>query len=157
MGMPRASRTSAEPQAEVMARLPCLATRTPAAAATRAAAVEMLKLPLASPPVPQVSTNSERSKSLRGSWLAAMRRVLAKPAISAEVSPRAARAPRRAASSMSLAWPARMLSMSAEASERERVSRCSRILRSSFWIGIALLSLSNRVVIAAVGVTNRRL
>src|SRR5580698_10426588 len=43
-GMPRASRTSAEPHWEVMARLPCLATEAPAAAATRAAAVEMLKV-----------------------------------------------------------------------------------------------------------------
>ena len=43
MGMPRASRTSAEPQSEVTARLPCLATVAPAAAATSAAAVEMLK------------------------------------------------------------------------------------------------------------------
>ena len=55
--MPRASRTSAEPVCEVMARLPCLATEAPAAAATRAAAVEMLKLPEESPPVPQVSTS----------------------------------------------------------------------------------------------------
>ena len=31
MGMPRASRTSAEPQLEVTARLPCLATLAPAA------------------------------------------------------------------------------------------------------------------------------
>ncbi len=42
-----ASRTSAEPLLEVTARLPCLATVAPAAAATRAAAVEMLKVPLA--------------------------------------------------------------------------------------------------------------
>src|ERR1700749_2901193 len=41
-GTPRASRTSAEPHFEVMPRLPCLATLAPAAAATRAAAVEML-------------------------------------------------------------------------------------------------------------------
>ena len=137
MGMPRASRTSAEPQMEVTARFPCLATRTPAAAATRAAAVEMLKLPLASPPVPQVSTNCSCSKLLRGRWLEASRRVVAKPAISAEVSPRAAMAPRRAANSMSLALPARMLSMSAEASGCERVSRCSMIRRRSFWMDIA--------------------
>ena len=46
MATPSASRTSAEPQAEVMARFPCLATGTPAAATTSAAAVEMLKVPL---------------------------------------------------------------------------------------------------------------
>ena len=53
---PRASRTSAEPEREVMERLPCLATLAPAPAATKAAAVEMLKVPEESPPVPQVST-----------------------------------------------------------------------------------------------------
>ena len=42
---PSASSTSAEPALEVIARLPCLATGTPAAAATMAAVVEMLKLP----------------------------------------------------------------------------------------------------------------
>ena len=40
----------------VMARLPCLATRTPAPAATSAATVEMLKASLPLPPVPQVSS-----------------------------------------------------------------------------------------------------
>ena len=37
-------------------RLPCLATGTPAAATTKAAVVETLKVPEPSPPVPQVST-----------------------------------------------------------------------------------------------------
>ena len=53
---PKASNTSAEPQRELAERLPCFATRAPAAEATIAAAVEMLKVPLSSPPVPQVST-----------------------------------------------------------------------------------------------------
>jgi len=39
---PSASSTSAEPQAEETARLPCFATAAPAAAATSAAAVEIL-------------------------------------------------------------------------------------------------------------------
>ena len=43
---------------EVTARLPCFATFAPAAAATSAAAVEILKLPLKSPPVPHVSTSA---------------------------------------------------------------------------------------------------
>ena len=41
-------------------RLPCFATRT---RATKAVAVEMLKVPLASPPVPQVSTRASRPAS----------------------------------------------------------------------------------------------
>ena len=57
---PRASITSAEPHFELMLRLPCLATRTPAPAVTKATAVEMLKVPEASPPVPQVSTSASR-------------------------------------------------------------------------------------------------
>src|SRR5260370_29960862 len=79
-GMPRASRTSAEPHCEVTARLPCLATFAPAAAATRAAAVEMLKVPLESAPVPQVSVRVLRSASLRGMGVAAERMGAAQPA-----------------------------------------------------------------------------
>ena len=55
---PSASSTSALPHCDVNERLPCLATRTPAPAASSAAAVEMLKVVTAPPPVPQVSTSS---------------------------------------------------------------------------------------------------
>jgi hypothetical protein len=58
---PSASSTSAEPQRELMERLPCLATRTPAPATTNAVQVETLKVPVASPPVPQVSTSRQPS------------------------------------------------------------------------------------------------
>src|SRR5580693_6449575 len=60
---PRASSTSALPHRDDAARLPCLATGHPAPAATRAAAVEMLKVPAPSPPVPQVSTASTDSST----------------------------------------------------------------------------------------------
>jgi anthranilate phosphoribosyltransferase len=53
---PAASSTSALPDLPVAARLPCLATTAPPAAATNAAAVETLNSPAASPPVPTVST-----------------------------------------------------------------------------------------------------
>ena len=43
------------PAFDVIARLPCLATGTPVAATTSAAAVEMLNVPLPSPPVPTTS------------------------------------------------------------------------------------------------------
>ena len=52
---PSASSTSALPHRLDTERLPCLATRTPQAATTSAAAVEMLNVPERSPPVPQVS------------------------------------------------------------------------------------------------------
>ena len=107
--MPRASRTSADPHAEVTARLPCLATVAPAAAATRAAAVEMLKVPLESAPVPQVSVRVIRSASVSGMGVAAKRIVSTKPAISVGAGPRVAREPRRAASSSSVASPRRMV------------------------------------------------
>src|SRR5260370_2770538 len=81
-GRPRASRTSAEPHCEATARLPCLATVAPAAAATKAAAVEMLKVPLESAPVPQVSVRVLRSALLSGMGVAAEHLVSTQPALS---------------------------------------------------------------------------
>ena len=60
---PSAVSTSAEPDFEESARLPCLATGTPQPATTSALAVEMLKLPEESPPVPQVSMSREVRRS----------------------------------------------------------------------------------------------
>ena len=51
MRTPSAASTSAAPQREDSARLPCLATGTPAPATMKAAQVEMLNEPDASPPV----------------------------------------------------------------------------------------------------------
>src|SRR5258708_36029858 len=59
-----ASITSAEPHFEVMPRLPCLATRTPAPAMVSALAVEMLKVSLALAPGPQVLYSASRSVHL---------------------------------------------------------------------------------------------
>ena len=56
---PRASRASALPEVEETLRLPCLATRAPAAATTNIEAVEMLNVCELSPPVPTMSTRSE--------------------------------------------------------------------------------------------------
>src|SRR3990167_7930715 len=53
---PAASITSALPDLLDTERLPCLATLPPAAATTKAEAVEILKVCTPSPPVPQVST-----------------------------------------------------------------------------------------------------
>src|SRR6266446_7828852 len=80
---PSFSSTSAEPHSDDAARLPCLATRTPQAAATIAARVEMLKVASPSPPVPQVS------RSAPSTWIdvATARAVRAKPVSSSTVSP----------------------------------------------------------------------
>lgn len=64
MFTPRASSTSAAPHLLEAARLPCLATGTPAAATTRAAVVEMLKELEPSPPVPTISSTSMSWSSL---------------------------------------------------------------------------------------------
>src|SRR6185312_15460261 len=83
---PSASRTSALPDLEVNDRLPCLAIRTPAPAATSAAAVEMLNVPTDPPPVPHVSTM--RSFCGRFSRSIARRSAFAAPAITSALSPR---------------------------------------------------------------------
>src|SRR5689334_21558375 len=54
---PSASSTSAAPHADDAARLPCLATRAPAEAATMAPIVEMFTVRAPSPPVPTRSTS----------------------------------------------------------------------------------------------------
>ena len=52
---PNASSTSADPELEEAARLPCLTRRTPEAAMTMADIVEMLTVFWRSPPVPTMS------------------------------------------------------------------------------------------------------
>ena len=91
MRTPRASSTSAAPQLPEAARLPCLAMRTPAPAATSAAAVEMLKVLLPSPPVPTESTTVPSTRTLREN----SRMTVAMPAISPVDSPLSRRAVRK--------------------------------------------------------------
>ena len=62
---PSRSNTSALPHRLDTDRLPCLATRTPHAATTIAAADEMLKVPARSPPVPHVSKTSSIGRRQR--------------------------------------------------------------------------------------------
>ena len=56
MSMPSPSSRSAAPHRLEAARLPCLTTGAPAAAATIAAMVEMFTVSARSPPVPTTST-----------------------------------------------------------------------------------------------------
>src|SRR5919204_653579 len=127
---PSASSTSAEPQADETARLPCLATPAPAAAATRAAAVEMLIVLAPSPPVPAVSTRSSR----RGRTGRACSRIAsAQPAISSAVSPFARSAIKKPAIWAGVASPLMIEPMTARASSRER-SRPSSSPASACWI-----------------------
>ena len=82
--MPSASSTSAEPERDDCARLPCLATVTPAAATTSAAMVDILMVPRPSPPVPQVSTSTPAGTL---SLVARARIARAAPTTSLTVSP----------------------------------------------------------------------
>src|SRR5438270_4691210 len=84
MRTPSASNTSALPHWDEAARLPCLATRAPQAAATMPLSVEMLKVPSASPPVPQVSTRPSASISIGVAYARAVR---TRPVISSVDSP----------------------------------------------------------------------
>src|SRR5258708_25051285 len=107
---PSCSSTSAEPHSEEAARLPCLATRAPHAAATIAAKVEMLKVASPSPPVPQVSSSAPPTSI----GVAIARAVRAKPVISSAVSPFM-----RSATSNPAIWPCvaspRMMASNADA------------------------------------------
>ena len=109
---PSASSTSALPHSEEAARLPCLATGTPQAAATIAASVEMLKVPSPSPPVPTTSRRSPET----GIGVAWARAVLAMPVISSTVSPFMRRATMKPAIWEGVASPAMIVSMAAPAS-----------------------------------------
>src|SRR5689334_1157807 len=80
---PSASSTSAAPHADEAARLPCLATRAPAAAATMAPMVEMFTVRAPSPPVPTRSTTGPGMVS----GVARASITSASPASSATVSP----------------------------------------------------------------------
>ena len=81
---PSASRTSAEPQWLEAARFPCLATGAPAAAVTIAATVEMLNVPLRSPPVPD---DVDRRRRRRAPVWRTPASCAARPSTSSAVSP----------------------------------------------------------------------
>ena len=98
---PSASSTSAAPQRPDAARLPCLATRNPAPAATSAAAVDRLKLPTPSPPVPTESTNSPSTRTFSEN----SRITAAIPAISSVDSPLSRNAVSSAASCAGVVSP----------------------------------------------------
>lgn len=98
---PRASSTSAEPTLPEAERLPCLTTGIPAALTTKATAVEMLKVPAPSPPVPQVSTRRGKSS---GDPSEARCSTRAMPASSPALTPLACRAARIAPDTTSGTW-----------------------------------------------------
>src|SRR6185436_19291870 len=110
-------------------RLPCFATWTPPAAATRAAAVEMLNVPRPSPPVPQVSTTPARPWRM---WTERRRMAAAAPAISGTDSPFIRSATRSAALIGSLTRPSMSCPNRSSVSSRVRCSPAARRQSASF-------------------------
>ena len=129
MRTPRASRTSALPEREVNERLPCLAILAPAPAATKAAAVEMLNVVTAPPPVPQVSTRPSGSEA--GSRTIASRNARAAPATSSACSPFTRSAVRSEATWAALASPRITSPKAAADSDSERVPPCASDLMAA--------------------------
>src|SRR5262245_37229724 len=111
---PKAESTSAAPDRDDKARLPCLATGTPAPATIRAAQVEMLNEPEASPPVPTTSIAS--GGACTRSIFARM--TLTAPVISSTLSPRTRNPIRSPPICDGVASPAIICSNAAAASSR---------------------------------------
>ena len=111
---PSAASTSAAPDFDDSARLPCLATGTPAPATINAAQVEMLNEPDASPPVPTTSMASG------GAWTRSIleRMAVTAPVISSTVSPRTRNAMSSAPICDGVASPDIICSNAAAASSR---------------------------------------
>src|SRR5207247_2067485 len=127
-------------------RLPCLATLRPAPATTNAVAVEMLNVPEASPPVPQVSTSISRSvpvspatSSARVRTRATLPRMTwAKPISSSTVSPFMRNAVRNAAICALVATPDMIASIAADASMRVRSRRSTSVRTASVMMGLVI-------------------
>src|SRR5437773_307092 len=125
-------------------RLPCLATFSPAPATTKAVAVETLKVPEASPPVPQVSMSISRSVPARaastwprGRTRTAFQRITsASPISSSTVSPFMRSAVRNAATWTWVAAPDMIASIAAAASSRVRSRRSTRARIASTMTGL---------------------
>src|SRR6186713_1712980 len=115
---PREASTSAAPEREDNARLPCLATGIPAPATMKAAHVDTLTEPEPSPPVPTTSTAS--AGALTRSIL--LRIADTAPVISSTVSPRTRSAINSPPICEGVASPDIMLSKAEAASSRDSVA-----------------------------------
>ncbi|MND77980.1 hypothetical protein D3C80_696840 [compost metagenome] len=119
--MPAASSTSALPVLPDTARLPCLATLPPAAATTKVAAEETLKILAPSPPVPTTSTTWSRLES--STRVASSRITETAPTISSMVSLFMRMPMRKAPICASVHWPVMI---------RRMTSCISSVVRSSW-------------------------
>src|SRR5258708_7436852 len=124
---PSACNTSAAPDFDDSARLPCLATGMPAPATMNAAQVEMLNEPEASPPVPTTSTAP--GGAFTPNILA--RIVVTAPVISSTVSPRTRSAINSPPICEGVASPDIMRSKAPAASSRVRVAPVATLAMSA--------------------------
>jgi len=121
ISIPKDSSRSALPAAVLeIDRLPCLATCTPAPAATNAASVDMLKVPALSPPVPQVSSSGCPWGKSGCTFTAMSRMARARPTNSATAGPFIRIAIAKAAICAWLARPSKITRMAASASAASR-------------------------------------
>src|SRR5215469_17256614 len=141
---PSEASTSAAPERDDNARLPCLATGTPVPATMKEAQVETLTEPEPSPPVPTMSTAS--AGALTRSIL--LRIADTAPVISSTVSPRTRSAINRPPICEGVASPDIMLSKAQTASSRDSVAPVATLpmidLRSSIACFQHLLSVRAR-------------
>ncbi|ANH28648.1 hypothetical protein AFC81_17095 [Mycobacterium avium subsp. paratuberculosis] len=121
---------SAPPESDDAARLPCLTTGTPAAAATIAAIVDRLRVLTPSPPVPTMSTVSSRIAPA-GNGSAWFSITSASSMTSAEVGTFTCIATAKAAIWAGLASPVMIWSMAQAACPRARSS--PPVSRASTW------------------------
>src|SRR6186713_1614864 len=133
---PREASTSAAPEREDNARLPCLATGIPAPATMKAAHVDTLTEPEPSPPVPTTSTAS--AGALTRSIL--LRIADTAPVISSTVSPRTRSAINSPPICEGVASPDIMLSKAEAASSRDSVAPVATFPMIDLRSSIALLS-----------------
>src|SRR5690348_3629995 len=138
---PSFSSTSADPHSDDAALLPCLATRTPHAAATMAASVEMLKVASPSPPVPHVS----RSAPSTSIGVATARAVRAKPVSSSAVSPFIRSATMKPAICDGVASPRMITSNADAASPSVRFSQRTSLAIASITSGVHLRGAADEV------------
>src|SRR5688572_25602147 len=141
---PSAANTSAAPEREDSARLPCLATGTPAPATMKEAQVETLTEPEPSPPVPTTSTASAG---------AVTRSILPRiadtaPVISSTVSPRTRSAINSPPICEGVASPDIMASKAEAASSRDSVAPVATFPIIDFRSSIACFQMSSILVCA---------
>src|SRR6201993_893485 len=143
---PSAASTSAAPERDDSARLPCLATGTPAPATMKAAQVETLTEPEPSPPVPTTSTAP--AGAVTRSILA--RTAATAPVISSTVSPRTRSAIRSPPICEGVASPDIMLSKADAASSRDSEAPVATLPMIDLRSSIAPLS-QTRLLLARAG------